>query len=282
MQAFHLLSHYKNTLHFSTAEDIIFSDQRMTTAKEHIEQIRTSKFSIGGQLNPLTEDLHQSVKNLSAELYAKDVHFLMEIIQNAEDNVYGDGVKPSLEFIVTSRDITGTGAPSTLLIFNNEKGFSAKNIESICSVGRSTKKGQRQLGYIGEKGIGFKSVFLITAQPFIFSNGYQIKFNEDPCPDCNLGYIVPEWVDENPTLADIQKIYGRDALPATTIILPLKPEKERVVKIKLSKIHPEVLLFLSKIRKLSVREDNEESKLNTVSAISISSETDLVTRKNVG
>ncbi|KAF9616996.1 hypothetical protein IFM89_033066 [Coptis chinensis] len=131
-------------------------------------------------------------------------------------------------------------------------------------------------------GIGFKSVFLITAQPFIFSNGYQIKFNEDPCPDCNLGYIVPEWVDENPTLADIQKIYGRDALPATTIILPLKPEKERVVKIKLSKIHPEVLLFLSKIRRLSVREDNEESKLNTVSAISISSETDLVTRKNVG
>ena len=30
-------------------------------------------------------------------------------------------------------------------------------------------------------GIGFKSVFLITSQPYIFSNGYQIKFNEkDP------------------------------------------------------------------------------------------------------
>ncbi|KAL5978977.1 hypothetical protein ACLOJK_018872, partial [Asimina triloba] len=44
------------------------------------------------------------------------------------------------------------GAASTLLIFNNEKGFFEKNIESICSVGRSTKKGQRQRGYIGEKG----------------------------------------------------------------------------------------------------------------------------------
>ena len=50
-------------------------------AKEHIEEIRRTKFSIGGDHNPLIEDLHQAVKNLSAELYAKDVHFLMELIQ---------------------------------------------------------------------------------------------------------------------------------------------------------------------------------------------------------
>ena len=50
-------------------------------AREHIEEIRRKKFSIGGEQNPLTEDLHQAVKNLSAELYAKDVHFLMELIQ---------------------------------------------------------------------------------------------------------------------------------------------------------------------------------------------------------
>lgn len=51
------------------------------TPKEHIEEIRRNKFSIGGELNPLTEDLHYAVKNLAAELYAKDVHFLMELIQ---------------------------------------------------------------------------------------------------------------------------------------------------------------------------------------------------------
>ncbi|OVA09627.1 hypothetical protein BVC80_9101g156 [Macleaya cordata] len=252
------------------------------TPKEHIEEIRTLKFSIGGEQNRLTEDLHHAVKNLSAELYAKDVHFLMEIIQNAEDNEYLDGVKPSLEFVVTSRDITATGAPATLLVFNNEKGFSPKNIESICSVGRSTKKGQRQRGYIGEKGIGFKSVFLITAQPYIFSNGYQIKFSEEPCPHCNVGYIVPEWVEEHPTVADIKKIYGSaNSLPTTTIVLPLKPDKVQPVKQQLSSIHPEVLLFLSKIKRLSVREHNENPKLNTVCAVSITSETDFVTRRNV-
>ncbi|KAI9079712.1 hypothetical protein K1719_038333 [Acacia pycnantha] len=135
--------------------------------------------------------------------------------------------------------IPATRAPATLLILNNEKGFSPKNIESICSVGRSTKKGNRRSGYIGEKGIGFKSVFLITATPYIFSNGYQIRFNEEPCPHCGLGYIVPEWVDDNPTLEDLKLLCGE------------------------------------------VKEDNEDPRLNTVTAIVISSEVDLVTRKNM-
>ncbi|XP_021814166.1 uncharacterized protein LOC110756956 isoform X2 [Prunus avium] len=140
----------------------------MATPREHIEEIRKTKFSIGADgLNPLTEDLHQAINTLSAELYAKDVHFLMELIQNAEDNEYAEGVDPSLEFVITSRDVTATGAPATLLVFNNEKGFSPENIESICGIGRSTKKGNRNRGYIGEKGIGFKSVFLITAHPYL-------------------------------------------------------------------------------------------------------------------
>ncbi|KAI3688634.1 hypothetical protein L2E82_46359 [Cichorium intybus] len=126
-----------------------------TAAREHVEEIRRTKFSIGGEPNPLTEDLHQAVKNLSAELYAKDVHFLMELIQNAEDNEYPEGIDPSLEFVITSKDITNTGAPATLLVFNNEKGFLPNNIESLCSVGRSTKKGLRKNGYIGEKGTMF-------------------------------------------------------------------------------------------------------------------------------
>ncbi|KAJ6676432.1 ATP/DNA BINDING PROTEIN-RELATED [Salix viminalis] len=255
----------------------------MASPKQHIEHIRKNTFSIGGEKNPLAPMLDQAVKYLSAELYAKDVHFLMELIQNAEDNEYLEEVDPSLEFVITSRDITNTGAPATLLMFNNEKGFSAKNIESICSVGNSTKKGNRKLGYIGEKGIGFKSVFLIASQPYIFSNGYQIRFNEKPCPHCNLGYIVPEWVGDNPfLLSHIKQIYGSaSTLPTTTLVLPLKPDKVNPVKQQLSSIHPEILLFLSKIKRLSVREDNEDPSINTVSAVAITRETNFVQRKNI-
>lgn len=86
-------------------------------------------------------------------------HFLL--LQNAEDNQYYEGVDPTLDFIITSKDITATGAPATLLIFNNEKGFSRRNIESICSVGRSTKKGNRVKGYIGEKGKFLHVIFCL-------------------------------------------------------------------------------------------------------------------------
>lgn len=53
----------------------------MAKAREHIEEMRRVRYSIGGDANQLSEDLHQAVKFLSAELYSKDVHFLMELIQ---------------------------------------------------------------------------------------------------------------------------------------------------------------------------------------------------------
>lgn len=51
-------------------------------AELHVREIRSRKFSIGKkESNPLTQDLHHAVTSLSAELYTKDVHFLMELIQ---------------------------------------------------------------------------------------------------------------------------------------------------------------------------------------------------------
>ncbi|KAM2021197.1 hypothetical protein ACFX16_043246 [Malus domestica] len=167
----------------------------------------------------------------------------MELIQNAKDNEYEEGVEPTLEFVMTKKDITGSGAPATLLVFNNEVGFSRKNMDSICSVGCSTKKGKRQQGFIGEKGIGFKSVFLVSSQPWIFSNGI-----------CNA--------------------YGSNKiLPTTIFVLPLKPDKVEAVRAQLSDLHPEILLFLSKIKRLYVR-GFDSGKADDVSTISIFSETE--------
>ncbi|KAH7847938.1 hypothetical protein Vadar_031865 [Vaccinium darrowii] len=263
------------------------NDERMKKteiARQHIEEIRTRKFSIGQKsVNPLTQDLHNAVTSLSKELYTKDVHFLMELIQNAEDNEYAAGVQPTLELVLTTWDITGLGSSATLLVFNNEIGFSKENIESLCSIGKSTKKGRRCQGFIGGKGIGFKSVFLVSGKPHIYSNGYQIRFDEAPNCDRGIGYIVPEWVPTRPTISDLQVIYGSSkTLPATTIILPLKPEKLETVKKHLSELHPEVLLFLHNIKRLSVREHSFSSSEDSVSAISISSETNLISTQNQG
>ena len=63
------------------------------------------------------------------------------------------------------------------------------------------------------------------------NNGYQIRFNEEPCPHYNLGYIVPKWVKENSTISGIKEIFGSGTnLPMTIVVLPLKPDKVNPVK----------------------------------------------------
>lgn len=74
-------------------------------------------------------------------------------VQNADDNIYPQSVEPTLAFIFEE---------SGIVVLNNEEGFSAKNIRALCDVGNSTKKGSNA-GYIGKKGIGFKSVFRVCS-----------------------------------------------------------------------------------------------------------------------
>lgn len=72
-------------------------------------------------------------------------------VQNADDNTYPTNVEPTVAFILQE---------SGIVVLNNEQGFSAENIKALCDVGNSTKKGS-SAGYIGKKGIGFKSVFRV-------------------------------------------------------------------------------------------------------------------------
>lgn len=75
--------------------------------------------------------------------------FLLQV-QNADDNKYPAHVEPTLTFILQKTGI---------VVLNNECGFMPENIRALCDVGQSTKKGSG--GYIGKKGIGFKSVFRV-------------------------------------------------------------------------------------------------------------------------
>eukprot|EP00211_Chloroparvula_japonica_P020617 CAMPEP_0119145248 /NCGR_PEP_ID=MMETSP1310-20130426/37223_1 /TAXON_ID=464262 /ORGANISM="Genus nov. species nov., Strain RCC2339" /LENGTH=74 /DNA_ID=CAMNT_0007137053 /DNA_START=47 /DNA_END=267 /DNA_ORIENTATION=+ len=67
---------------------------------------------------------------LGEELYDRDVHFILEILQNADDNSYGPGVVAKVDFMLL-RD--------RVVIRNNELGFRKEDIASICDVGKSTK-----------------------------------------------------------------------------------------------------------------------------------------------
>jgi hypothetical protein len=219
-----------------------------------IESIRSEDFGIGLELEGRQKEVAQKqrqregrgLQRLSKELYSKDTHFVLELIQNADDNSYDVSVLsagpvrvPALMFIIGASSVT---------VLNNEVGFSERNVRAICDVGRSTK-GAHHSGYIGQKGIGFKSVFRITDTPEIHSGGYHIRFDAK----CDaIGYILPHWIEEHER--------GHAAVGkgwTTTIVLPLKEDQLAVSLVrKFQDVRPSLLLFLHRLRSITVEDQD--------------------------
>ncbi|MYG08449.1 hypothetical protein F4167_17920, partial [Candidatus Poribacteria bacterium] len=151
---------------------------------EHIQRIRQDFYDGSERLK---NSSHNSIRTLANDLYNKHTHFIFELIQNAEDNTYAEQntYPPFISFRLTKTDPTNSpGSDGALIIQNNEVGFDVDNVDAICAVGETTKK--KEQGYIGEKGIGFKSVFRVTDNPHIFSNGYHFCLPESD-PETGLG-----------------------------------------------------------------------------------------------
>jgi hypothetical protein len=129
---------------------------------------------------------------------------------------------------------------STLRIDSNEIGFSKENVEAICKVGRSTKSGLgNTTRYIGEKGIGFKSVFKVCDVVWIASGHYSFKFDKSQI----LGVIAPIW-----------ETFPEDRLHGyTSILLQISDSydhSELMADIKL--LDPKLLVFLRTLRQINI------------------------------
>lgn len=128
-------------------------ERQQKECEKVVNNIRRSEFGIGIELNEdgerlkkvQDERLGRSLDRLSKDLYSKDTHFVLELIQNADDNDYP-------EFLTRNNHIAGVKfimQTDGVIVLNNEKGFQEKNIRALCDVGRSTK-GKHKFGYIGK------------------------------------------------------------------------------------------------------------------------------------
>lgn len=208
-----------------------------------IEQIRRSEYMIGMTLAPDAEaaaegmrrKLSNALRLLSDDLYSTRTHFVLELIQNADDNAYASEVDPEIHIALSS---------SALKVWNNEQGFTKANVRALCSVGESTKL--KKVGFIGEKGIGFKSVFQVSNAPQIHSNGFHFRFDMSN-PEEHLGYVVPHWIEPDASIT----------AEGTTIVLPAKAG-ESFTDAVLSELDARLLLFLRKLRRIELRTPGEE------------------------
>ena len=220
-------------------EKIIVLKPNIFTKRKVINDIRKYRFgekldtsSISGELKrymDTQEKDKEAAANLVKDIYSKKPHFLLELIQNAEDNSYDKNIIPKIKFIFDENKI---------ILQNNEIGFNNKNVWALCGIGETTKK--KSLGFIGEKGIGFKSVFLISNSPSIFSNGYQFKFEYNS--KYPLSIIKPYWIENVPDYVNWNE---------TNIILPLSEKFKEEIN-EFFKTSPRLILFLNKIKKIIV------------------------------
>ncbi|KAG6731183.1 hypothetical protein I3842_01G116900 [Carya illinoinensis] len=223
-----------------------------------IEAIRRDEFGLDPNLSNIESSmlkkqharLGRALHCLSHELYSQDSHFLLELVQNADDNIYPEDVEPTLTFILRE---------SGIIVLNNELGFSAQNIRALCDVGNSTKKGSNA-GYIGQKGIGFKSVFRVTDAPEIHSNGFHVKFD---ISEGQIGFVLPTIVppcdiDMFSRLASCDVGHLDPKIWNTCIVLPFRARLSdgtvmNSIMTMFSDLHPSLLLFLHRLKCIKFR-----------------------------
>jgi hypothetical protein len=106
--------------------------------------------------NKFAKGIYQS----TVEKYPDPVHFIYELLQNAEDQEATEA-----QFVLSAHG---------LVFRHNGKSFTRSDVINITSIGNSDKI--RESNKIGRFGIGFKSVFAITDRPEIYTQLEKKRF----------------------------------------------------------------------------------------------------------
>ena len=96
-----------------------------------IERFDYDSEGVKKQETPAGKMLSTALSILAVDLYSDGVHFVMELVQNADDNKYHPDSYPSLLIDLHLNEI---------IVHNNELGFEEENISAICNLGQSTKQ----------------------------------------------------------------------------------------------------------------------------------------------
>jgi hypothetical protein len=163
------------------------------------------------------------IKRLLTDLYPDNAHFIYELLQNAED-----ARATEVRFILNNDSVE--------FEHNGDRLFSIEDVESITSIGVSTKKNDPTS--IGKFGVGFKAVFAYTTTPKIESGEYHFRIRELVVPDTDG--LAPCALGEKET----RMIFPFDN--------PRKPHERAHAEIarNLRQLNAGTLLFLSNIRKI--------------------------------
>lgn len=117
----------------------------------------------------------EGLRSLLSELYPDNAHFIYEILQNAED-----AHATAVDFRLHDDRLVVT--------HDGVRAFSLDDIESITSIGQSTKRDDPTS--IGKFGVGFKAVFAYTTRPEVRSGDFSFAIEDLFVPRLTHGDAV--------------------------------------------------------------------------------------------
>ncbi|THF77351.1 sacsin N-terminal ATP-binding-like domain-containing protein [Cohnella fermenti] len=185
------------------------------------------------ELYEKTQDI-QSMYEASRAMYSDDSAFVLELLQNSDDCTAN-----KVEIYLNDREIS---------LKHNGKCFDLSDIEQITKASQVNNSKATDDSKIGKFGIGFKSVFNVTAKPKITSGKYQFEIHDYLIPKFNIPNIEGE-------TSDLSYTENYD----TCIELPYTDgEVFQKVYDRLRDISSRYLLFLNHITALHVKVEKED------------------------
>lgn len=166
------------------------------------------------------------------DFYPDEAHFIYELLQNAED---AGATEVAFELHEHSCSFQHNGS----------RHFNERDIRGITGIFNSSKA--KDPDKIGKFGVGFKSVFVYTETPIVYSRDFSFKI---------LKLVLPQEVPSKPGLGVL-----------TRFEFPFNNPKKNVriafaeVKSGLEKLSETTLLFLNNLRYISWRVGSQEGEV---------------------
>jgi hypothetical protein len=171
-----------------------------------------------------------TVLELLGQLYSERIHFIFELIQNAED---AGATELAFALFEDRLELRHDGRP-----------FTEADVRGVCGVGQSGKRADYTA--IGQFGIGFKSVYAYTRSPRIHSGSEHFRIEN---------YVRPFAAEPEPGGA-AEPGAGTEPGGGTLFVFPFDHDEVPAatayaeISAALAALAPRALLFLRNIRRL--------------------------------
>lgn len=195
------------TLQIRQASDKLNDADESMNDIEYLKLLRSVRVSLK---NAFGDRMYNNYIRIINQTGTDKNRFLNELLQNADDCRYLEGEIPTFDL-----RISGNGSNSVITVTYNELGFIKQNVRAITAIGESTKKLllDGKDNSIGEKGVGFKSVFGVAESVEIHSNGFDFVLN-----------------DKTPTVPDKCGALEEGQAKGTTLVFKMKQDISQALK----------------------------------------------------